>query len=129
MSIDRLPGPPTLGDQVNPLKEGEIDVVESSQVFEQAHPECGESLVIKTRCAMMAGEALYRMAHSGERLFRRHFRQVAERHSDVSRVGELGSRHAGVLKSVDERRHLIVVLEIARLQDGKFVRGSLTSSR
>ena len=129
MGIDRLPGSPAFHDQINALKEGEIDIVESSQVFEQAHPECGECLVIKTRCAMMAGEVLYRMAHSDERLCRRHFGQIAERHSDVSRVSELGSRHVGVLKSVDKRRHLIVVLEIARLQDGKFVRGSLTSSR
>ena len=119
MSVDRLTGAPAGGDQVDPLPEWKVDLVGGRQVSEQAHPECRQSLVIKAIRAVMAGEPLYIEPHSFKRLFGGHPGHVAERDGDMGQMSKLGGGNSGSFKSLDERGHLIVAREIARLQEWK----------
>ena len=102
MRFDRPAMAPSSDDNVDPLPEGQIDLVNSAEVIKQSHPESGEGFVIKAARMVSSCEIASFVAHPGESLVPRKLRQVTQCHRDVGDVSKVGSGNSGVLECLHE---------------------------
>jgi hypothetical protein len=102
MRLDRPAMAPSKDNDIDPLPEGEIDLVSGAEVIKQPHPENGEGFVIEAVRMVPSREIASFVAHPGESLAPRKLRQVTQCHRDVGDMSKVGRGNGGVLECLHE---------------------------